>query len=475
MVRGRHAPLRQDSVSVINQMLKDLDRRRQEQRGGYTHVLEFWERLEEDLPINRRQVLALALTLSAIAGAGLWSWKRFVHKPIAAPVVISQELVAKKPVTPPVAAQPAKSRPAPPPPVQPAVVPVTPPPAAPAVAPVAPPAEFAAKAENLTSITKPGEFAAVISPPLAVPAVPPAPQTPAAPPPSITPAPRPAESVPPVSAAQPSQPAPTPGRRATPPAPAKPPDRTEAPRPPTQTVAKAEKRAVLPPAKAPPEKNSQPLQPAVRPYRPEPTPPLPLRIRPSGTTPVNEVDEYRQAQELLAAGDFGGAMETLRIALQNAPNDARLRLALADIHVNLGQKDKAQTVLKEGLRRKPGDAQTSILYARLLAEDGDNEPALAVLNDALSVPGGSNKADLLAFAAALNQQSGRYVQAERSYRLLLQQQADNGIWLMGLAIALQNQSKNAEALEAFRQALYSGGLAPPIQRFISEQIRLLER
>lgn len=476
-------------MSVINQMLKDLDRRRREQRGGYAHVLELWERWEEDLPVSRRQIVLLALMLSVLAGAGVWSWKKIAHKPFVVPEISRVTSTAQPVAAPgapvPLAPAPAKTADAPVlPPASPAATspPVVMPSTAPVAVAVSAPSATHAKAENLTPVTKPqGSAAMVPAFELPTPVPPVVTALPAAPPPSVAAAttPRVAETPPPMSVAKPVPAAPAPPPRAEPQTSAN--KKTEAERsraahrpPPLPPPPAKPKPAALPTPKLPAATNGSPAQPVTRPYSPVSQPPIPLRIRPSDTVPVEQRDQYRQAQELVATGDFGGAMEALRRVLQSAPDDMRARLALADIHVDLGQKDQAQAVLKDGLRRKPGEAQFSILYAKLLAEDGDNETALAVLNEALSVPGGGSK-DLLAFAAALNQQSGRYIQAERNYRLLLRQQADNGIWLMGLAIALQQQSKNTEALEAFRQALYSGGMAPPVQRFISEQIRLLER
>lgn len=413
-------------MSVINQMLKDLDRRRQAAQGnGRLHVRELLGRLKEDLPVTRRQMVLLATMLCVVVG-GLWFWQS--HKAIAAPSVSHRR--SEKPVAPLAAVSDHAA--------------ATPAPAAPTQAqPEQAPVSIADMSPQPPGINQPftGVVAAV-KPEIA--ATPSAPVVVAAKVENLTPVTKPVTSL----AERSAETASVPMAESAEPAP-----RTAEP-PAQMTVATPSAK----PAKLRADAAQKPL--------------VPLRISPSTPTPVNV---YSQAQQQMASGDFGGAMETLRQALADAPDDARVRLALADIHVNLGQQEKARDVLREGLRRGRGEPELSTLYAKLLAEKGDGEQAIAVLNDALAIPGGNNKAELLAFAAALHQRAGDYAQAERSYRLLLQQQSDNAPWLMGLAIAMEKQGKNAEALEAFQQALYSGGLTPPVQRYISEQIRALER
>ena len=59
------------------------------------------------------------------------------------------------------------------------------------------------------------------------------------------------------------------------------------------------------------------------------------------------------------------------------------------------------------------------------------------------------------------------------YRAAVQLQPANGIWWMGLGIALQGDKREAEAKPAFQRALDSGRLPQELQSFVERRLQQL--
>ena len=70
---------------------------------------------------------------------------------------------------------------------------------------------------------------------------------------------------------------------------------------------------------------------------------------------------------------------------------------------------------------------------------------------------------------------GRHREAAEHYQVALRTAPQNGVWWMGLGIALQAEKRSLEAAGAFQKALDSGTLSGELQGFVERKLKQLAR
>ncbi len=180
----------------------------------------------------------------------------------------------------------------------------------------------------------------------------------------------------------------------------------------------------------------------------------------------------RHGVGLLGKGRQAEAEQALREALHFDPRLARARETLAALYLNSGRLTEAQALLAEGLRLTPRAAGLAQLHARLLAEQGDLATALTVLQRAS--PPLTENPDYHALLAALYQRAGQHASAAWVYRQLLAQDGRRATWWLGLGISLEALDDIAPALEAYLKAHQLGvGLSPQVLDYVGSRIGAL--
>ncbi len=195
------------------------------------------------------------------------------------------------------------------------------------------------------------------------------------------------------------------------------------------------------------------------------------RIRPLSDEQLAQ-QALRRGLGLLGEGRRAEAEQALREALRLDPRQLRARETLAALYLNNGRLSEAQVLLAEGLRLSPRAAALAQLYARLLAEQGDLAKALTVLQRAS--PPLTENPDYHALLAALYQRDGQHSSAAWVYRQLLTQRQPRAAWWLGLAISLEALDDSEPALEAYLRAHQLGaGLAPQVLAYVGRRIGVL--
>ena len=92
---------------------------------------------------------------------------------------------------------------------------------------------------------------------------------------------------------------------------------------------------------------------------------------------------YAQGAFLREQGDLQGAQSHFIEAVRLYPRDPDLRLALAEVQIEMGRGDEAEQFLLAAVRRFGGSAREYILLARLALASGDVAAARAGLDSAL--------------------------------------------------------------------------------------------
>jgi tetratricopeptide (TPR) repeat protein len=194
--------------------------------------------------------------------------------------------------------------------------------------------------------------------------------------------------------------------------------------------------------------------------------------QPTRLTPKQQAEnEFHRAYQLMTQGRNTEAMAGYATALQLDATHALARQNMVSMLLEQNRKADAERVLQEGLDINRQETGFALLLARLQAERNALPQALDTM--ALSLPYAGKQPEYLAILAALMQRQHRHKEAVEYYKQALQLKPDSGVWLMGLGISLRAEKRNDEAVYAFKQALASHTLNTELKAFVEQQLKEL--
>lgn len=200
--------------------------------------------------------------------------------------------------------------------------------------------------------------------------------------------------------------------------------------------------------------------------------PPPMIKKPTPIEVSDRIDGlYADAMAANNAADDETAIKKLEQLLAIKPEHLEAREALATLLVADGRLEEAEPVLKVGLQQMPDYPAFDNLEAHILAHRQDYKTAVALMSRAQ--PELAKAPEYYAYLAGLYQHDGQYMMAAELYHELLQLDPSNGIWWVGLGLALESSGKNNAALEAFDRAVKMQGLEPNIAAYAKQQIMKL--
>ena len=191
--------------------------------------------------------------------------------------------------------------------------------------------------------------------------------------------------------------------------------------------------------------------------------------RQSGTMRANQ--EYRSGNDQLAQGRADAAMRAYAEALRLDPRHVPARQAMVVMLLDKGRIAEAQSALREGIAAIPQNTSWPMLLARLQVEGGDAKAALQTLEGSLTYAQG--QAEYHGFFATLLQMQTRHGDAIRQYETAVRLVPDSGRWLVGLGISLEAEQRAAEAREAYRRALAAGNLNRDLEVYAQRRMTQL--
>lgn len=228
---------------------------------------------------------------------------------------------------------------------------------------------------------------------------------------------------------------------------------------------------------------SAPLSPAPRAARPAvaavpaASKPAPARVAAAAAEGRTETvrqraeNAYRQALFVLEDGRVTEAIATLQAGLRADPSHEPSRQTLVGLLTEAGRTDEAMHELQAALTLDPRQPALAMLLARLQLERGG--PALETLTRTL--PHAAGNGEFHAFLAGVLGREGRQREAAEHYGVALRAAPQNGVWWMGLGLALQADKRDAEALAAFQRAQASGTLSGELRAFVERRLAQLGR
>ncbi|AZQ13207.1 tetratricopeptide repeat protein [Shewanella khirikhana] len=200
----------------------------------------------------------------------------------------------------------------------------------------------------------------------------------------------------------------------------------------------------------------------------------------AGTMEVTEVrlsaaeQADRAMQKARAAQNAGKLNEAAALygeALALEPARHQARRQLAALRYGQGRVAEAIQVLEAGRSRFPDEYSFALLLARLWREQSDFQQALTALAAiADSSPLASDKWQLTADIA---REQENYPLAEQAYRQLLTAGSGPATWWLGLAYAQDAQGNFAEAGDNYRRALRGRELSADARSFVQNRLMQL--
>lgn len=180
---------------------------------------------------------------------------------------------------------------------------------------------------------------------------------------------------------------------------------------------------------------------------------------------------YRRALEYLRADRVEPAVAQLNKALNARPAFHAARELLASLYLRTGRDTEAHLLLREGMTLDEAYLNFPKLSARALIERGRLEEASKVL--AAGASHAAADAEYQALYAALAQRLGEHENAAGRYMLALEIEPARGAWWLGLAISLEALGRDREAADAYAAAGRSGQLGAEVSAYVRERLKAL--
>ncbi|MBE7214443.1 tetratricopeptide repeat protein [Shewanella benthica] len=177
---------------------------------------------------------------------------------------------------------------------------------------------------------------------------------------------------------------------------------------------------------------------------------------------------YRLATEAENQGLLSDAIVYYSEALALTPVMHKARRKLAALYYGQGRLDSASDILIKGTALFPEEYDYPFLLARVQQASGDIQLAMSSLEQ---IPDESLLSkQKWTLQSSLAQKSNNYQLAEESYRKLLRIEAGQARWWMGLGYALDSQLEYDSAKQAYRQALSADGLSKQASEYIENRL-----
>ncbi len=180
---------------------------------------------------------------------------------------------------------------------------------------------------------------------------------------------------------------------------------------------------------------------------------------------------YELGDKAQQSGDFDRAKAEYMRALEYNPGLHRAREHLAAVFYGEGELDQAASTLMQGLDAFPEYQNYRLLLARVYQSAGQLQQAYD--NALLMQASGVQAIEKWALIGDLAQGLNRNDLSEQAYDRLLALQPGQSRWLMAKAYAVDLQGRYAEATGIYQNALAAGGLSDSATTFVQQRLEQL--
>ncbi|MDH3355412.1 MAG: tetratricopeptide repeat protein [Chromatiales bacterium] len=182
---------------------------------------------------------------------------------------------------------------------------------------------------------------------------------------------------------------------------------------------------------------------------------------------------YLEANQSEKAHDSARAISLWERAILLAPEHHASRQKLINKLIASGRTVEAEGHITQGIKLFPNDPIYHQRLAQIHASQGDTDGAIAIAEGAIKQ--GISSAELYAFTATLYQRNKQFSKSIERYQRALALKPGRGIWWVGLGISFEQNSQFTEALSAYQQAQDSGSLSIKLRSYVEGQIAQNQR
>ena len=188
--------------------------------------------------------------------------------------------------------------------------------------------------------------------------------------------------------------------------------------------------------------------------------------RKSTNTQPNDATTVRNARRLLADSRTDEAIQLLQAFVESSKQTAQSRYLLVQLFLATERYTQADRLLKTA----PDNLSWALLKARSLLQQSQGVEAIAVLK---RFSAGVTREDYLELLAGAYQQAGQHSEAVTQYLSLLALNPQNARWWVNMGVSLEYLGQQAKALDAYRSALKIPTIDTSLKQFAQRQAERL--
>ncbi|MCU4675059.1 tetratricopeptide repeat protein [Catenovulum sp. 2E275] len=199
-----------------------------------------------------------------------------------------------------------------------------------------------------------------------------------------------------------------------------------------------------------------------------------LAIKPTQTSNIDiATNQLNQAIALLDKGQFIKAEQLLHSALNLNPELHQARITLMSIRYGEKNYPSALAILQQGIESFPEYLAYRLLAANILLEIDKPQVAWSLIKD--QTPNPQQEHTFYQFKASLAQQLQHWPIALTSWQQLLVVNPQNAKWQLGAAIAAEQTKNQTLAAKHYQLALELPGLSQASREFAQQKITRLSQ
>lgn len=215
-----------------------------------------------------------------------------------------------------------------------------------------------------------------------------------------------------------------------------------------------------------------PADPPVKSAPSQPSKPSTSAVKKPATARQNPEAGYQRALSFLSADRIRPAVHELERVINSNAAFHPARELLAGLYLQTGRDTEAFILLKDGVALAPENLAFARLYAEAMVRRGRLEQALNILSRSDPYAGGD--AAFQALYAATAQRMGEHQVAIPRYMRALDMESENGAWWMGLAMSLEADGRLESAVGAYNAAMDTGALNSQLTDYVQSRLKGLE-
>ena len=173
-----------------------------------------------------------------------------------------------------------------------------------------------------------------------------------------------------------------------------------------------------------------------------------------------------EAEQSMEVNELGKAESLFEEVLLLLPNHETARKQLAALWYGKKAYQDAINLLSQGIALAPRAEEMRLMSARIYFEQGQAQRALDILNPVNN----SQSIELQALLANVAAQLNDHKSASSAYQKLLTLEPSVGRWWLGLAVSLDSQGQFKQASNAYSQAIATGNLSSNTMQFARQRL-----